>query len=151
MDRIDRRILESLQQHPDISTSELAEKVGLSHTPCWRRLKRLEGDGVIKGRAVLLDARKLGLNVNVFADIRLKQHDEDTLIALELAVSRQPEILECFSVSGESDYILRIVTSSIEAYELFLKKVLLHLPGVAAVNSRFALGCIKLTTALPIG
>lgn len=151
MDRIDRRILENLQQHPDISTSELAEKVGLSHTPCWRRLKRLEGDGVIKGRAVLLDARRLGLNVNVFADIRLKQHDEDTLIALELAVSRQPEILECFSVSGESDYILRIVTSSIEAYELFLKKVLLHLPGVAAVNSRFALGCIKLTTALPIG
>ena len=150
MDKIDRRILATLQDNPDISTSELAEVVGLSHTPCWRRLKRLESDGIIKGRAVLLDARLLGLGVNVFADIRLKQHDEDTLLALETAVSRQPEIVECFSVSGESDYIMRVVTSSIEAYETFLKKVLLHLPGVAAVNSRFALGCVKMTTALPI-
>lgn len=150
MDKTDRRILATLQDNPDISTSELAEVVGLSHTPCWRRLKRLESDGIIKGRAVLLDARLLGLGVNVFADIRLKQHDEDTLLALETAVGRQPEIVECFSVSGESDYIMRIVTSSIEAYEAFLKKVLLHLPGVAAVNSRFALGCVKMTTALPL-
>ena len=150
MDKLDRRILATLQAQPDISTSDLAETVGLSHTPCWRRVKRLEADGVIKGRAVLLDAKLLGLNVNVFADIRLKQHDEETLLALETAVGRQPDIVECFSVSGESDYVLRIVTSSIEAYEAFLKKVLLHLPGVAAVSSRFALGCIKLTTALPI-
>lgn len=150
MDVIDRRILATLQDYPDISTSELAEKVGLSHTPCWRRFKRLEGDGIIKGRAVLLDARLLGLSVNVFADIRLKQHDEDTLLALETAVGRQPEIVECFSVSGDSDYVMRVVTSSIEAYEIFLKKVLLHLPGVASVNSRFALGCVKMTTALPI-
>lgn len=99
---------------------------------------------------MLLDAKALGLTVNVFADIRLKQHDEDTLIALEAAVIEQPEILECFSVSGDSDFVLRVVTRSIEAYELFLKKVLLHLPGVAAVNSRFALSCVKVTTALPI-
>jgi len=151
VDKIDLRILATLQDHPDISTNELAEKVGLSHTPCWRRLKRLEKDGVIRGRAVLLDARLLDLNVNVFADITLKQHDEGTLLALEAALGQQPEIVECFSVSGNSDYILRVVTSSIEAYEQFLKKVLLHLPGVAAVNSRFALGCIKMTTALPIG
>lgn len=151
MDKIDLRILAILQELPDISTNDLAEKVGLSHTPCWRRLKRLENDGVIKGRVVLLDARLLGLTVNVFADITLKQHDEDTLIALEAALEQQPAIVECFSVSGNSDYILRVVTSSIEAYEQFLKKVLLHLPGVAAVNSRFALGCIKMTTALPIG
>jgi Lrp/AsnC family transcriptional regulator len=150
VDKIDRRILAFLQDHPDISTSDLAEMVGLSHTPCWRRLKRLEADGVIKGRAVLLNAKLLDLNVNVFADIRLKQHDEETLLALETAVGQQPEIVECFSVSGESDYIVRVVTSSIEAYESFLKKVLLHLPGVASVNSRFALGCIKITTALPI-
>lgn len=129
---------------------DIAEAVGLSTTPCWRRIKRLEADGVISGRAVLLDAEKLGLAVNVFADIRLKLHDEETLIALENALAAQPEIMECFSVSGESDYIVRVVAESIRAYEVFLKKVLLHMPGVAAVNSRFALGCIKMTTALPI-
>lgn len=144
------RILAVMQDNPEIGTSEIADIVGLSNTPCWRRIKKLEADGVIAGRAVLLDAKALGLTVNVFADIRLKQHDEDTLIALEAAVIEQPEIVECFSVSGDSDFVLRVVTRSIEAYELFLKKVLLHLPGVAAVNSRFALSCIKVTTALPI-
>ena len=150
MDRIDYRILSILQASPDLPTSELAERVGLSNTPCWRRLKKLEADGIIRGRALLLDADALGLTVNVFADIRLKQHDEDTLLALENAVRGQPEIVECFSVSGESDYTLRIVTRSIGDYESFLKKVLLHLPGVASVNSRFALGCVKMTTALPL-
>lgn len=150
MDKIDIRILSILQESPDLPTSELAERVGLSNTPCWRRLKRLEADGIIRGRALILDARALGLTVNVFADIRLKQHDENTLVALEAAVSRQTEILECFSVSGDSDYLMRIITRSIEEYETFLKKVLLHLPGVASVNSRFALGCVKMTTELPI-
>lgn len=144
------RILATLQDHPDLSTSEIAEIAGLSNTPCWRRLKKLEADGVIVGRAVLLNARALGLTVNVFADIRLKLHDEQTLLAFEADVAKQPEIVECFSVSGDSDFILRVVTRSIEDYESFLKKVLLHLPGVAAVNSRFALSCVKMTTALPI-
>lgn len=150
MDQIDRRILGILQDNPDLPTSELAERVGLSNTPCWRRLKKLQADGIIRGRTLLLDAAALGLTVNVFADIRLKQHDEETLLALENAVRRQPEIVECFSVSGESDYMMRIITRSIEDYEVFLKKVLLHLPGVSAVNTRFALGCVKMTTALPI-
>jgi Lrp/AsnC family transcriptional regulator len=86
----------------------------------------------------------------VFVEIRLKQHDEATLVALEAALTNQPEIVECYSVSGECDYILRVVMHSIDQYETFLKKILLHLPGVAAVNSRFALRCVKLTTALPI-
>lgn len=150
MDKIDRKILAALQQYPDLATSDIAEKVGLSITPCWRRIKKMESDGIIVGRAVLLNAKALGLSVNVFADIRLKLHDEETLIALEAALGAQPEIVECFSVSGDSDYIVRVVTDSIEAYESFLKKVLLHMPGVAAVNSRFALGCVKMTTALPI-
>ncbi|WP_336971398.1 Lrp/AsnC family transcriptional regulator [Sphingobium aromaticiconvertens] len=150
MDRIDRNILAAMQDQPDLSTGEIAERVGLSNTPCWRRIKKLEADGVIAGKVILLNAKALGLAVNVFAEIRLRQHDEETLLALEAAVARQPEIVECFSVSGESDYMARIVTQSIETYETFLKKVLLHLPGVAAVNSRFALGCVKMTTALPI-
>jgi len=150
VDGIDRRILATLQSRPELSNNELADVVGLSSTPCWRRMKKLEADGVIAGRAVLLNPKALDLTVNVFAEIRLKQHDEETLNGLEAAVSRQPEIVECFSVSGDSDYMVRVVMRSIEAYECFLKKVLLHLPGVAAVNSRFALGCVKLTTALPI-
>ena len=150
MDKIDRRILSILQQYPELPTSELADRVGLSNTPCWRRLKKLQADGVIIGKAVLLDAKALGLVVNVFAELRLRQQDEETLLALEAAVRQQPEIVECFSVSGDADYLARIVTHSIEAYETFLKKVVLHLPGVATVNSRFALGCVKMTTALPV-
>ena len=150
MDETDRRILSALQRYPELPTAELAAKVGLSHTPCWRRLKRLQDQGVILGRAVLLDAHALNLSINVFAEIRLKQHDEDTLNALELAVADREEIIECFSMSGDADYLMRVVASSIDQYERFLKKVLLHLPGVASVNSRFALGCVKMTTALPI-
>ena len=150
MDAIDHRILDHMQSHPEMSVAELAERVGLSQTPCWRRIKRLEADGVIRERAVLLDPVALGLGVNVFASLKLRQHDEATLEALERAARERPEIVECFSMSGESDYILRVVIRSIEAYEQFLKKVLLHLPGVASINSSFALKCVKCTTRLPI-
>src|SRR3546814_15616807 len=136
MDEIDRRLQRTLQEHPDISIADLGERVGLSHTPCWRRLKKLEVDGVIVGRAVILNPQSVGLNVNVFAQLRLKQHDEDTLEALERATLDHPAIVECFSMSGEYDYMMRIVVGSIEEYEMFLKKVLLHLPGVASLNSR---------------
>lgn len=150
MDDVDHRILVLLQQEPELPIADIAERVGLSATPCWRRLKRMEADGIIRGRFVLLDAKALGFTVNVFAEIRLRQHDEETLEALEAAVAGRPEIIECFSVSGDCDYLLRVLTTSIEAYEAFLKQTLLHLPGVAAVNSRFALGCVKMTTAVPI-
>lgn len=150
MDRIDRKILGVLQDQPDLAIGEIADAVGLSTTPCWRRIKKLEAEGVIARRAVLLNPDALGLTVNVFADIRLRQHNEETLLALEQCVRQQPQIVECFSVSGDSDFVARIVIDSIASYERFLKKVLLHLPGVAAVNSRFALGCVKSTTALPL-
>ena len=150
MDETDRKILRVLQKHPEMSVVELAETVGLSQTPCWRRLKKLEEGGIIQRRNIVLDQNALGLSVNIFAHVRLKQHDEETLEALEQAARDLPEILECFSMSGESDYLFRIVAASIEEYERFLKKVLLHLPGVAAVNSSFALKSVKITTDLPI-
>lgn len=150
MDAMDRKILGTLQQQPRLSVAELAERVGLSHTPCWRRLKRLQSDGIIERQALILNQKQLGLNATVFASIRLKQHDEATLEAFEDTVQQHREIVECFSMSGESDYQLRVVVESIEAYEQFLKKTLLHLPGVAAVNSNFALNTVKLTTDLPI-
>ncbi|MGE4410331.1 MAG: Lrp/AsnC family transcriptional regulator [Sphingomonadales bacterium] len=150
MDDFDRKILRTLQTEPDITMAGLAERVGLSQTPCWRRVKALEESGIIAGRAVLLDPRKVGFPVTVFAHVRLSRHDEDTLIVLEEAVRDHPQVVECFSMSGEADYLLRIVAHNIEDYEHFLKKILLHLPGVAAVNSSFALKCVKMTTDLPV-
>ena len=150
MDATDLKILRLLQEVPGISAVELAQKVGLSHTPCWRRVKQLEASGAIMERAVILDPRIMGFDITVFANVRLKAHDEDTLVALEQAARDRQEIVDCFSMSGESDYILRIVVPSIDTYEVFLKKVLLHLPGVASVSSHFALKCVKKTTKLPI-
>jgi Lrp/AsnC family transcriptional regulator len=150
MDELDLRILRLLQELPGISAAELAQKVGLSHTPCWRRVKQLEASGAILERAVILNPRVMGLDITVFANVRLKVHDEETLVALEQAAHDRGEIVDCFSMSGESDYILRIVVPSIESYEQFLKKVLLHFPGVASVSSHFALKCVKKTTKLPI-
>ncbi len=150
MDDFDRKILIELQRNPDLSAAAVAERVGLSHTPCWRRIRKMEEDGTIAGRALLLDRKALGLSADVFAEIRLKNHDEDTLTLFEQAVRARSEIINCFSMSGERDYLMHIVVADIAAYETFLKKVLLHLPGVGAVNSSFALGCVKSTTRLPL-
>jgi Lrp/AsnC family transcriptional regulator len=150
MDTTDRKILRFLQDHPEVSMADLAKEVGLSHTPCWRRVKQLEESGAIQERAVILNPAMMGLGINVLANIRLKAHDEDTLEAFEQAARDRPEIVDCFTVGGESDYAVRIVVGSIDAYEQLLKKVLLHFPGVAAVNSHFALKCVKNTTKLPI-
>jgi len=150
MDECDMKILRILQDAPDLSTADLAEKVGLSHTPCWRRVKLLEESGAIRGRAVLLDPDVMNLPVVVLANIKLRAHDEDTLVAFEKAAQERAEIVECFSMSGESDYAVRVVVKSIDAYEQLLKKVLLHFPGVGSINSHFALKSIKITTRLPI-
>ena len=150
MDTTDRKILAALQEAPDRPVAEIAEMVGLSHTPCWRRLKKLEQSGAIRERAVILNPAMLDLTVSVFAELRLKQHDEETLLALEQQARERPEIVECFSMSGQSDYLLRIIVRSVADYEVFMKSVLLHLPGVASINSNFALNCIKMTTKLPI-
>ena len=149
-DAVDRRILIALQQHPDASIAELGQIIGLSQTPCWRRMKRLQDSDVIRKRAWILDPVRLGLSVNVFAEVRLKQHDEETLEAFETMTSARQEIVECFSMSGQSDYLLRIIVGSIAGYEVLLKKVLLHLPGVASINSSFALKAIKIATDLPL-
>lgn len=150
MDEMDRRILSVVQKDSSLSVADMAEKVGLSHTPFWRRLKRLEKEGVIKERVAILDSDKLGLTITVFANIKLRQHDEDTLEAFEREVRAFPEVIECFSMSGETDYVVRALVRSIDEYERLLKRKLLHLPGVIAINSHFALKRIKLTTQLPL-
>lgn len=150
LDNMDRKILRALQENADYSMAELGEKVGLSHTPCWRRIKRLESEGVIKGKVTLLDPKKLDLGITVHAYVIIKSHDEESLEAFEHGVQGINEVVECYSTSGEKDYVLRIIVDSVEHYEKLLKKQLVHLPNVASVNSTFALKQVKYTTQLPL-
>ena len=150
LDRFDLRILNELQQAGDISMQELGERVGLSHTPCWRRVKRLEERGLIRQRVTLLDAEQLDLAVNVFVNVSLKRHQENALSRFEDAVQDIPEVVECYSVSGETDFLLRVVVADVSAYERLLKATLVHLPEVGNLTSTFALRQVKYTTALPL-
>lgn len=150
LDNHDIKILQALQDSAELSMADLGERVGLSHTPCWRRVKRLEEEGFIQRRVTLLSAPKLNLNVSVHAYITIKSHDEESLLAFERAVQEVAEIVECYSITGEKDYLLRMVVGNVDQYEKLLKKTLVHLPNVAAVNSVFALKQVKYTTALPL-
>lgn len=150
IDATDLKILRVLQQNSEYSMQELAEKVGLSHTPCWRRYHRLKEIGVIVGQAAMIDPKKVGVGVNAICDIVLQHHNENALIAFEEAVLTYPEIVACFAMTGAKDYTLRVAVSSLEDYERFFKQKLLHLPGVATVNTSFAFSTVKWTTALPV-
>jgi Lrp/AsnC family transcriptional regulator len=150
LDDFDIKILQALQHNADHSMNQLGELVGLSHTPCWRRIKRLEADGFIHGKVTLLNAQKLNLGVTVHAHITIESHDEASLNAFESAVGEVREIVECYSTSGEKDYLLRVVVESVAHYERLLKQTLVHLPNVDSVNSTFALKQVKYTTALPL-
>ena len=150
LDPIDRRILVELQETADLSMQELGDRVGLSHTPCWRRVRRLEDRGFITRRVTLLDAKQLDLAVNVFVNVNLRRHQENALNRFEEAVLDVPEIVECYTVSGETDFMLRVVVADVEAYERLLKATLVHLPEVGNLTSTFALRQVKYTTALPL-
>ena len=150
MDNIDRRILSELQDNADLPMQELGDRVGLSHTPCWRRVKRLEERGIVKRRVALLDAEQLDLAVNVFVNVSLRRHQENALNRFEAAVQDVPEVVECYSVSGETDFLLRVVVADVTAYERLVKATLVHLPEVGNLTSTFALRQVKYTTALPL-
>ena len=150
MDNIDRRILSELQDNADLPMQELGDRVGLSHTPCWRRVKRLEERGIVKRRVALLDAEQLDLAVNVFVNVSLRRHQENALNRFETAVQDVPEVVECYSVSGETDFLLRVVVADVTAYERLVKATLVHLPEVGNLTSTFALRQVKYTTALPL-
>jgi len=150
LDDFDRKILQVLQQNGDCSMAELGERVGLSHTPCWRRVKRLEQEGIIKGRVALLNPSKVGMGVTVYAYITIKRHDETSLNAFENAVQDVEQVVECYSTSGDKDYIVRVIVDNVEHYEQLLKRTLVHLPNVASINSTFALKEVKYTTVIPV-
>ncbi|MGA7537345.1 MAG: Lrp/AsnC family transcriptional regulator [Steroidobacteraceae bacterium] len=150
LDRGDARILDLIQEHGDLSAAEIAERLGMTASTCWRRMSRLEELKVIRKRVALLDREKLGLNVLVFSHVKLAGHGRDALLRFEQAVREHPEILECYTLMGETDFLLRIVCRDIKAYEAFFLDHLSRFPGVQSVHSSIALSVIKETTALPL-
>ncbi len=151
LDAIDRKLLASLQQNGRLSATELAGRVGLTTSPCLRRLKRLERTGVIRGYAALVDQERVGLPVNVFVSIKLERQREEALETFEEAVRRCPEVMECYLMTGTRDYLLRVVVEDLSAYERFLKQTLTRVEGVASIESSFALAQVKHANALPLG
>jgi DNA-binding Lrp family transcriptional regulator len=150
MDAYDRKILTLLQTQGRLTNKELAEAVMLSPSPCWRRVQRLETSGIIQGYRAVLDQEKLGLTITAFAHVTLDNHHSDTVAAFDRAILQWPEVLECHATSGDSDYLLKIVTRDMPAYNRFLSEKLLTLPAIRAINSSFSLNCKKNTTDLPL-
>lgn len=150
LDRTDLKILDALQQEANLSAAEVAERVGLTPTTAWRRISRLEEDGVIRRRVALLDREAVGLSVMVFAHVRLSTQGREAIAKFEQAVRKHPEILECYTTLGEMDFLLRIVTRDIKAYEAFFLDHLSRFPMVQVVRTSIALSPIKETTVLPL-
>ena len=149
MDNTDREILRLLQEDAALPVAEIARRVGLTSTPCWRRIQRLEESGVIARRVAVLNPEKINAGVNVFVTIRTREHNLDWLEQLRAAVDDLPEVVEFYRMSGEVDYLLRVVVPDIPAYDAFYKRLIGQL-ALADVSSSFAIEQIKYTTALPL-
>ena len=150
LDRASRQILEALQADARLSTQALADKVGLSATPVWRRVKEMEERGLIRGHVALLDREKLGLSICVLANVSLVRHSEGAVEQFERLVSTQREIIECHAITGEADYVIKVVAADMKAYDAFLQQHIFKLPGVASVRSNVVLREVKYETALPV-
>jgi Lrp/AsnC family leucine-responsive transcriptional regulator len=149
LDAIDRKILDAVQANGRITNQELADQVGLSPSPCLRRVRQLEGDEVIARYVALVNPAALGLNVTAFVRVRLDQQDDRHLDAFEAAISDFPEVMECYLMTGEADYQLRILVRSLTEFEDFLRYRLTRVSGVANVTTSFALRPVIYKTALP--
>jgi Lrp/AsnC family transcriptional regulator len=149
MDAIDRKILAVLQKDASLSVAEIGNRVGLSSTPCWKRIQRLEADGVIQRRVAVVDQDKLGLGVTVFVSIETGDHSEDWLKRFAEVVAALPEVMEFYRMAGDVDYMLRVVVPDIPGYDAFYKRLIATVP-LKNVTSRFAMEKIKSTTELPI-
>ena len=150
LDAIDRRILRHLQDNARISNVDLAARVGVSPSPCWRRVRELEKAGVISDYVTLVDAASVGLTVSVFVNVSLEKQVEHALEVFQDAIRDRPEVMECYLMTGEADYLLRVVVPDLMAYERFLMDHLTRVPGIASIKSSFALKQVKYRTALPL-
>ena len=149
MDAIDRKILAVLQEDASLSVAEIGSRVGLSSTPCWKRIQRLESEGVIQKRVALVDQDKIGLGVSVFVSIETGDHSQAWLGNFAQVVGAMPEVMEFYRMAGDVDYMLRVVVPDIAGFDAFYKRLIAEVP-LKNVTSRFAMEKIKSTTALPI-
>jgi Lrp/AsnC family transcriptional regulator len=149
MDAIDRKILAVVQDDASLSVAEIGSRVGLSSTPCWKRIQRLEAEGVIQKRVALIDPAKIGLGITVFVSIETGDHSQEWLGRFAETVGAMPEVMEFYRMAGDVDYMLRVVVADIAGYDTFYKKLIGTVP-LKNVTSRFAMEKIKSTTALPI-
>ena len=149
LDRLDKKILSILQEDATIPVAEVAKRVGLSTTPCWRRIQKLEEDGVILRRVALLDPKSVNTKVTVFVSIVTNQHSEEWLRRFAELIREFPEVVEFYRMSGQVDYLLRVVVPDIEAYDAFYKRLIAKIE-IADVSTSFAMEQIKYTTAMPL-
>jgi Lrp/AsnC family transcriptional regulator len=149
MDAIDRKILAVVQEDASLSVAEIGSRVGLSSTPCWKRIQRLEAEGVITKRVALVDPGKIGLGITVFVSVETGDHSQDWLTRFAELVGAMPEVMEFYRMAGDVDYMLRVVVPDIAGYDAFYKKLIGTVP-LKNVTSRFAMEKIKSTTTLPI-
>lgn len=147
---VDIRILEQIQKDSSVSTSELADRVGLSQSPCWRRLQRLRDEGYIRGEVALIDRAKLGTTLLIFATLKMTTLSDEKRADFMRRVENTPEILECHTLFGEMDILLKILAPSMDWYQKFIFSVVLKLPGVVDIQSTVTLSELKYTTALPV-
>ena len=150
LDRIDIGILNQLQQNARITNAELARAVNLSATPCFNRVRALEKLGLFRQQVTLLDPEPLGLRINVFIQVSLEKQVEDALQRFEEAISQRPEVMECYLMSGDADYLLRVVMPDMRTLERFIIERLTTIPGVSNIRSSFALKQVRYKTALPL-
>ena len=149
MDAIDRKILAVVQEDASLSVAEIGQRVGLSSTPCWKRLQRLDADGVITRRVALINPEKVGLGITVFVSIETGDHSEEWLKHFAEAVGVMPEVMEFYRMAGDVDYMLRVVVADMQSFDVFYKKLIGAVP-LKNVTSRFAMEKIKSVTALPV-
>ncbi|GIK81108.1 MAG: Lrp/AsnC family transcriptional regulator [Pseudorhodoplanes sp.] len=149
MDAIDKKILAALQEDASLSVAEIGQRVGLSSTPCWKRIQRLEAEGVIQKRVALIDQVKIGLGITVFVSVETGDHSQDWLDRFADTVSAMPEVMEFYRMAGDVDYMLRVVVADMQSYDAFYKRLIATAP-LKNVTSRFAMEKIKSTTLLPI-
>lgn len=150
IDEFDRKILRCIQDRPDITMRELGEATGLSHSPCWRRLQRLRDAGIVGDKIYRIDPGHVGFEILVLCFVRMSEHKREHLQSFEAAVQRVPEILQCYSLSGEHDYVLHVIAMSVRDYEETVKNALVELPNVKSISTSFTLKSVKDTHIVPI-
>lgn len=150
LDHIDRAILRLIQRDAALSLAEIAAEVGLTPTPCWKRIRRMEAAGVITARVALVDPAKVGLGLSIFVAIETGDHSAPWIDAFATTVARMPEIVDCWRLGGDVDYLLRVVVPDMAAFDAFYRRLTAEVPSLRKVTSRFAMERVKSTTALPL-